>query len=375
MQHERVRSILYVAYPLLPVSDESAGGAEQILWLLEREMSRRGYETTVAACAGSRISGELFASGRAVDEPDRYEVREAEHCARTLQEVFRRGREGRGFDMVHDQSGSFWRHAGQLAVPVLATLHLPRSFYRPELFEQLAPNVFFNCVSESQAHAFREAAANTSDVQFLSRITGVVPNGIDLERFPLTESKSNYLLWMGRICEEKGAHVAIEVAAKAGLRLVLAGQVYPFSYHQKYCATYVRPHLSPRRGQSRVQFVESPTFPEKVELLRNARAVLLTSLCDETSSLVAMEALACGTPAVGFRRGAVPEIIADGRTGIIVDSVEAMAAAVRYVCLIRPRECRKRAERHFSAKRMADNYQRLYRQICAEWPARDLHAA
>ncbi len=101
--------ILYVAYPLLTVSDESAGGAEQILWTLEREMARRGALTTVAASAGSRVSGELFSTGDPCTQPDDYERRRVEHEDRVVDFVRRREREGRPFDLVHDQSGSFWR--------------------------------------------------------------------------------------------------------------------------------------------------------------------------------------------------------------------------------------------------------------------------
>ena len=142
---------------------------------------------------------------------------------------------------------------------------------------------------------------------------GVVRNGIDVERFPLTTEKTGYLLWLGRICEEKGTHVAIELAQRAKLPIVIAGQVYPFSYHQRYFERQVQPHL----GDAGVAFIERPDFREKVQLLRHARALLVTSLIDETSSLVALEAMACGTLVVGFRRGAIPSVVAHGETGLI----------------------------------------------------------
>src|SRR6266853_1582031 len=132
--------ILYVAYPLLTVSDESAGGAEQVLWTLEREMARRGALTTVAASAGSCVSGELFSTGDPCTQPDDF--------------VRRRERGGMAFDLVHDQSGSFWKRAAEIDAPVLATLHLPRSFYPAGIFDGIPENVSFNCVSDSQARSF-----------------------------------------------------------------------------------------------------------------------------------------------------------------------------------------------------------------------------
>ena len=104
--------ILYVAYPLLQVHDESAGGAEQILWTLEREVARNGvHTTTVAASAGSRVSGELFSTGQPCTQPDDYERRRTEHEDRVVEFVRRRAHEGKAFDLVHDHSGSFWKRA------------------------------------------------------------------------------------------------------------------------------------------------------------------------------------------------------------------------------------------------------------------------
>jgi glycosyltransferase involved in cell wall biosynthesis len=112
-----------------------------------------------------------------------------------------------------------------------------------------------------------------------------------------------------------------------------------------------------------VRFVDTPLVLQKIELLRHARALLLTSTVEETSSLVAMEAMACGTPVVGFRRGAFPEIVADRETGFIVDTIEEMALAVRDVDSISPEKCRARVELHFSSSRMAREYEALYRRV------------
>ncbi len=324
-----------------------------MLLALEREMATRGHVTAVAACEGSRVAGELVPTGYAPQQSDKYEDREVEHDTRTVAEILQRGSSARAFDLVHDNSGAFWKHAKAIDAPLLATLHLPRSFYRPELFsgEALAPNLYFNCVSQSQARRFAD----------LPQMLGVVQNGIAVERFPFTSLKGDYLLWVGRICEEKAPHLAIEVAARTRMPLVLAGQVYPFSYHQRYFDKYVRPHLG--GDGSQVRFVERPTLAAKMELLRHARAVLVPSLAEETSSLIALEAMACGTPVIGFRRGAIPEVVADGETGSIVDTTEQMAEAVGRVHAIDPRACRRRVEMHYSAGRMADDYERLYARV------------
>ena len=165
--------VLYVAYPLLQVHDESAGGAEQILWTLEREIARGGAKTIVAASAGSRVSGELFSTGEPCTQPDDYERRRNEHEDGVVEFVRQRAREGNAFNLIHDHSGSFWKRAAEVDTDVLATLHLPRSFYPAENFNDVPPNVSFNCVSDSQARSFAD----------LESLADVVPNGIALDCF------------------------------------------------------------------------------------------------------------------------------------------------------------------------------------------------
>lgn len=334
---------------MLPVSDASCGGAEQMLWTLEREMARRGHSTAVAACEGSHVSGELISTGTAPTAPDAFEMRAQQHSR-----VVARSVEKNTFDLVHDESGFFWQHAETIDVPVLATLHLPRTFYDQRLFQSVPENVSFNCVSRSQALTFDN----------LSQMLGIVPNGIALERFRFEARKRDYVLWLGRICPEKAPHLAIDAAERAGMRLVMAGQVYPFSWHQQYFEHEIRPRLGRRDGQ--VEWIEAPSFAEKVGLLSGARALLLPTLAPETSSLVTMEAMACGTPVIAFANGALIEIVRHNVTGYLVMDVAQMAHALVDLERLWPEDARTVAEENFSARAMADGYEALYERIVSK---------
>ena len=348
---ERKR-VLLVSYPLLPVSENSAGGAEQVLWSIECDLRAQGYHTIVAAADASEVVGELFATGEPASAPDQFAARDDEQTRRLIHWL--NSDRCPHFDLIHDQSGSFWRHADRVPFPLLATLHLPRSFYPAEHLSSIPGNVSFNCVSESQLRTFSD----------LPRLLGYVPNGIALERFPMSDlpvEAREYVLWLGRICEEKGTHIALDVAHEAGQQIIIAGQVYPFLYHQKYFAREIIPRL--KRAGAKARFINSPSFTEKVDLLRNARALLLTSLVDETSSMVTMEASACGTPTYGFRRGALPEVIADGVNGRLFSTAQELSTGLRQNIDITPERCRQHAEQNFSARRMAARYEELYQRV------------
>jgi hypothetical protein len=139
------KRLLLVAYPLLPVVETSMGGTEQALWTLERELSARGWETEVAACAGAPVNQATLAAGAGPELLDGFEERKREHAERVVATCAERD-----FAMVLDHNGNFFRHAQRVRGCVLATLHLPRQMYPADAFEAPADNVSFVCVSDRQ---------------------------------------------------------------------------------------------------------------------------------------------------------------------------------------------------------------------------------
>ena len=172
--------------------------------------------------------------------------------------------------------------------------------------------------------------------------------------------KRRYAVALGRICPEKGFHHALDAARAAGLPLLLAGEVFPYADHQRYFESEIRPRLDRRR-----RWIGPVTGVAKRRLIGAAQCLVAPSLAPETSSLVAREALAAGTPVVGFRSGALVDAVESGRTGILVDAPEALPEALLAAGALDPHECRRAAERRFSDRTMIASYFAAYRALAA----------
>jgi glycosyltransferase involved in cell wall biosynthesis len=210
--------------------------------------------------------------------------------------------------------------------------------------------MWFNCVSASQR------ATCPPDLP----IVDTIENGVAMPASPEPARRRGYAVALGRICPEKGFEVAFDAARLADVPLLLGGAVFGYPAHGDYFARVIRPRLDRRR-----RFL-GPLGPRaKRRLLAGARCLLVSSRVPETSSLVAMEALACGTPVIARRIGALVDIVEHGRTGFLVDDAAEMAAAIAMVDRIDRAACRAAARRRFAARRMTDDYLALYRRVLA----------
>ena len=171
-------------------------------------------------------------------------------------------------------------------------------------------------------------------------------------------AKRGFALMLSRICPEKGVHLAIDAARQAGMPLLIGGEVYPYPAHQRYFEEEVAPRLDGSR-----RFLGPVGGARKRRLLAAAQCVVIPSLVAETSSLVAREALAAGTPVVALRRGALAETIEHGRTGLLVDSAEELPDAMRAAAGLAPRDCRDAARARFSLETMIAAYFAVYERL------------
>jgi glycosyltransferase involved in cell wall biosynthesis len=189
----------------------------------------------------------------------------------------------------------------------------------------------------------------------------VIPNGVPVERFAsASHSRRRFALVLARVCPEKGIDLAIEACRKADVPLLIAGPLFPYPAHRDHFEHVLRPRLDERR-----RYVGPVGWTQKRRLLAHARCVLVTSRVPETSSLAAMESLACGTPVVAMRRGALVEIVEHGRTGFLVESVDELAEALERVNGISPDECRRAARERFDSRPMVEAHLKVYRELAS----------
>jgi glycosyltransferase involved in cell wall biosynthesis len=355
-----VARIAIVASARFPLRRPFAGGLEALTYHLATRLRARGHEVVIYASADSDPT---LGARPIVSEALRLELTEAakrdpsmvaepfleEHHAylALMLEL-----QGGGVDVVHNHALHYLpiAMAPGLPVPVLTTLHTPPTPWLESAMATLprsATNVSFVSVSQANARSWR----------CRERID-VVPNGIPLDDWPYQpEPTGDHLVWFGRLVPEKGAHLAVDVARRCGRRLLLAGPVGD--------AAYVREAITPRLGAD-VEYAGHLDLTELAALVGSAAAVLATPRWEEPYGLTVPESLACGTPVVAFRRGAMPELL-DEATGVLVapDDVEAMAAAVE-VAVTRDRAaCRRRAETTCSIEAMTDRYEALYAELAA----------
>jgi len=339
-------TVLSIGYPLAAAGPDAAGGSEQILSLLDRELVRAGHESVVLAPEGSRTAGRLLAALLPSGPIDG-----GVHMAaqKRYRRMIRAAMEQWTFDLIHMHSLDFHAYLPPPGPPVLATLHLPLAWYPEAIFRQNRPDTWLQCVSASQQRGC------PAEASLLPHIV----NGVSVEQFRTGIRRREYALALGRICPEKGFHLALDAAAEAQKPLILAGQIFPYREHEAYFAREIMPRVD---GRTR-RFIGPVAMPRKRRLLAGARCLLVPSLVQETSSLVAMEALACGTPVIAFPSGALPEIVEDGRTGFLVRDSHEMAEAIRAAGSIDSELCRRAARERFSADRMLAEYLQLYERL------------
>jgi CelD/BcsL family acetyltransferase involved in cellulose biosynthesis len=335
-----VLTILNVAFPFAPVGPDPVGGAEQILFTLDTQIVKTGHSSIVLASRGSRTAGHLVSPPSHTGMIDTA-AKARRHAAyqHALEQLLRE----HAIDVIHLHGCDFADYIPATELPIIVTLHLPPSWYPAAAFD--AREVTRVCVSHAQRAACPPGAA----------IAHVITNGVDLARYQPSSRRAQHVLAIGRLCPEKGFDIALRAAKLANVPMVLAGATFGYEAHEQHVRESILPLLDNER-----RFVGAIAGNAKRTLLAEARCLLVTSRVEETSSLVAMEALASGTPVVGFRRGALPELVEHGRTGWLVEHEDELPDAIIAARALSPLDCRDAARERACAARMTARYLAVY---------------
>lgn len=349
----RIATMLTGKFPI-PVPTERIYAPAMIAQAIAEGLAARGHDVTFFAPEGSRLQTRIVSGGLApldghpilreegVRDIEVMKLEELwDHYLLSL--LFAEARRG-AFDLalIHpvDRALPF---TSLVDIPVVFTLHDPIFPWRAEVFRLYRkPNQHYVSLSDAQ----RKPAP---DLPYAATI----PNGIPLEHYPFAEKAgTDAFVFVGRLLPVKGVSEAIRAAKLAGAKLIIVGR-YPWG-------TYWEREIKPQLEPGKIEYAGGVPPNETAPFYQNAKATLIPIQWEEPFGLTMIESMACGTPVIAFRRGSVPEIVVDGVTGFIVDTVEEMAEAMKRVDEIDRRACREHVERNFTVEKMVDRYEALF---------------
>ena len=335
-----------VAPPWFEVPPQAYGGTEAVVGALVDHLVDLGHEVTLVASGPARTRASHFVQVYATPPSQELgssampEVIDAAQAAEALEDL--------DLDIVHDHSLAGPLLARGRSVPTVVTMHGPVDGENGDYYGRLGSSVGVVAISDAQ----RRANPHLNWV-------GTVHNAVDVPSFPFSADKGRDVVWIGRFCEDKAPHLAIDAARAAGRRIVLAGKLNEPAERE-----YFDREIRPRLGED-VDYVGEADAVLKRRLYEHAACLLFPIQWEEPFGMVMVEAMACGTPVVATRRGSVPEVVDDGRTGIIVDEVSDLPAAIARAEDLDPRACRAWVREHFDLPVMARGYEGVYRSLIA----------
>ena len=345
--------IAQVAPPIERVPPAAYGGTERIVHELTTELVRRGHDVTVFASGDSEVAGRLVPTVDAALRPAGLEADSAGWFATTAKMVAERAGD---FDVIHSHL-EWWSVAlaRMSSVPLVATFHgrldLP---WADRLFED-APDGMV-AISRHQASTHPEVPWT------------IIHNGLTLDDAPFSEKPGEAFCFVGRVDPEKGITHAIDIALLAGRKLRIAAKVGNIPRQRDYYENVFKPALAKNKGE--IEYLGELQPDERDKLFADSYATLMPGAWPEPFGLVTIESLACGTPVLARRVGALPEIIREGVDGFFGDDVAAMAFYADRLGSLDRREIRERVIERFSATRMTDRYEELYARMASQGPER-----
>ena len=335
VEGKRIAMLSPIAWRTPP---KAYGAWETVVSNITEGLVARGWDVTLFATADSITTAKLFATISKGYEEDSSVDPRVVSCLH-ISEVFERASE---FDLIHNHFDFLpLTYSRLVSTPVLTTIH---GFSSPQIMP----------VYYKYKNGYFVSISNSDRVEGLNYLATIY-NGINLSEFTFTDTPGDALLVYGRIHPDKGFHLAIEVAKKSGRRLIIAG----FVQDRRYFEEEIVPHVDGKN----IEYVGTVSNKGRDDLLKRAYAVLHLNTIPERFGLVMAESMAAGVPVIAMDLGSCQEVIADGRTGFLVNDVDEAVKAVEKIPEISRQACRQRVEEKFSLDVMVENYEKVYHQI------------
>jgi glycosyltransferase involved in cell wall biosynthesis len=346
------------------IDKDITNSRSQLIYSLANGLIRKGHCVSVLTTANSKIEGatiipiipQAFNDMHGFENPFYAETAYLVQMEKKIEEI------GNNFDIIHNHTPPEYINlfaTKSINTPIVSTLHLPIT---PETDTALSffKNTYFVAISKAQKKQFKETV-----------VKYVIYNGIDQDFFTVNQDKKkDYLLFIGRMSnakysngkfmDPKGVMHAISVAKMTNIALKIVGNVEDKKFYEEL----IKPHLS-----DNIQFIgkvsknQPLTKVQIKDLYQGAKAFLSPINWDEPFGLVMAEAQSCGTPVIAFNKGAVSELITNGKTGFIVENENEMVEAIKKIDSIKTTDCRANVEKNFTLQKMIDEYEKLYKEI------------
>ena len=352
--------IAVIAPPWIPVPPPRYGGIELVVYNLAEGLTASGHEVLLFAPKDSNVSCRLFPYLEqkqfyfGLNSPLREKLFVGELAGKYAYAMAAYEKA----DIIHNHMLS--PPPGNIDIPIVHTLHGPANEATIKKCVEFSkyPNNYFVAISNKQKE---NHVTLNSNINF----TGTVHNSIDVRSIGWNANKEDFFLFVGRVNWEKGLEFAIRVASKANINLVMAIKMSE-DFEKEFFRKEIKPLIEQYPKGLLLKLHEDLPREMILDLYRRAKCTLFTSQWEEPFGLVMIESMACGTPVIGLRRGAVPEVIVDGKTGFVVDAEDEMVRAIKDIDKIKPQNCRKHVEENYSREKMAEKYIAVYKKILSK---------
>lgn len=353
MKKLRIGQIASLYYP---IPAKEYGGVEKVIYNLCDGLTKKGHEVILFASGDSKTSARLYSVvDKGLWSLKKQQIEFISYYTYEMAVVARAAKKLK-IDILHDHVGPYSLSLyGQTDIPIIHTIHTPiKKEERIWAYKKLNSKIV--SLSDNQ----RKDAPRLNYVE-------TVYNGIDVENYPFNPNPKDYFLWVGELSPRKGILEVIKIAKLAKIKLILAGKIPPAG-RQSNDYLFFKKYIAKELNKGNIIYAGEKTKDGLKNLYKNAIAFLFPLQWEEPFGLVMVEAMACGTPVIAFRRGAVPEIVENGKTGFIVRptdksgaiNIEGFIGVIDKIGKIDRRACRSAAEERFSIEKMIDGYEKVY---------------